>query len=244
VVGTRKVSHYGKRAAYFWSRFLAKNDQVVVSGLARGVDSVAHEATLAVRGKTIAVLGHGLDKIYPAENYSLAEAIVKAGGCLISEYPPGVPAYPSHFPERNRIVAGLSRATFVIEAPLKSGSLITAQFALDEGREVFCLPGPYDDKNFEGNHEWLSQGAIPLFSADKLSRHWGWDLKQKQRDFYEIWECLFGEKKEISLGEMYEIAIQQKGADVKEFFEGLERALKQGVIQELNSQVYAWVGVS
>lgn len=158
-VGTRRPCAYGLRAAHFFSRQLVEKGFVLVSGLAKGIDSVAHSASVLLHRPTVAVLGHGLDRIYPTQNIALAREIVASGGCLISEYPPGVPAYPHHFPARNRILSGLCVGTVVVEAGAKSGSLITARHALNQNREVYVVPGPLFESGFAGSHWLLQQGA-------------------------------------------------------------------------------------
>ncbi len=159
VVGTRRPTADGLRAAFRFGRGIAASGIVVVSGLARGVDTKAHEGALQAGGITIAVLAHGLDRIYPPENRRLAERVIEGGGCLVSEYPPGTPPRRGNFPARNRILSALSHATVVIEAGEKSGSLITAGYALDQGREVFVVPGAFDAPSFSGSHRLIADGA-------------------------------------------------------------------------------------
>ncbi|WP_239500204.1 DNA-processing protein DprA [Desulfurobacterium thermolithotrophum] len=144
VVGSRKTSNYGRRIAYSLGKFLSENDVSVVSGLAYGIDSYAHKGAIDGKGKTIAVLGSGVDSIYPRGNFSLAERIIDTGGALISEFPLGTKPSKENFPRRNRIISGISHATIVVEAGEKSGALITADFALEQGRTVFAVPGNID----------------------------------------------------------------------------------------------------
>ncbi len=158
VVGTRYPSGYGAKMAREFASGLAENGFTVVSGLARGIDTLAHEATLQVRGRTLAVLGAGLDWIYPPENATLAERISKSG-CLISEFPMGTPPHATHFPRRNRIISGLALGTLVVEAGNDSGALITADFALDQGREVFAVPGQVHSPGANGTHRLIREGA-------------------------------------------------------------------------------------
>jgi len=159
IVGTRKASLAGRNLARKFAKELTQFGIVVVSGLAMGIDSAAHEGTVQNKGKTIAVLANGLDKIYPAQNENLANEILKNGGALISEYAPGLPSLPHQFLERNRIISGLCVATIVIEAPERSGSLATARFAAEQGREVFVVPGPSSDINYLGSHKLIRDGA-------------------------------------------------------------------------------------
>ncbi len=154
VVGTRNCSEYGKSVTQRIVRELVEAGLVIVSGLARGIDTLAHSAALRQGGKTVAVLGCGLDTTYPPENRELVNAIVKQNGAVISELPLGTLPEAHHFPERNRIISGLSLATIIIEADMKSGSLITAQYALDQNREVFAIPGRIDSEKSQGTH-WL-----------------------------------------------------------------------------------------
>lgn len=161
IVGTRQATPYGKQAAEFFASSLARLGITIVSGLALGIDAEAHKGALAANGKTVAVLGTGLDKssIYPPQNKQLAKEIVESGGALISEYPLGSQAEQYHFPERNRIISGLSLGVLVIEAPEKSGALITANLALEQGREVFAVPGSIFQKNSFGSNELIKKGA-------------------------------------------------------------------------------------
>ncbi|PIP30149.1 DNA-protecting protein DprA [Candidatus Jorgensenbacteria bacterium CG10_big_fil_rev_8_21_14_0_10_54_38] len=158
VVGTRKATREGRECARQLSRELASRGIIIVSGLAFGIDSAAHEGALDAHGKTIAVLGNGVDSIYPASHESLGRRI-EASGAICSEYPPGTPALPFQFLARNRIVSGLSLAVVIVEAPLRSGALVTARHALDQGREVFVVPGPANHRNYAGSHMLIREGA-------------------------------------------------------------------------------------
>ncbi len=159
LIGSRKCSEYGLTVTYKLSKDLAQNGAVVVSGMARGIDSMAHKGALDGGGQTIAVLGCGADICYPSENRALRERIVKSG-CIISEYPPGTQPLPAHFPARNRIISGLSLATIVAEAAKKSGTLITVEQALDQGREVMAIPGNVTSKLSQGTNELIKDGAV------------------------------------------------------------------------------------
>ena len=158
LVGTRKATVYGREAARILATDLAQNRVTVVSGLARGIDSVAHKAALDAGGRTLAVLGSGVDCIYPAEHRKLADAIAE-NGALISDYPLGTQPESSNFPARNRIISGLSLGVVVVEADFKSGALITADFALDQGREVFAVPGGILSPASAGCNRLLRDGA-------------------------------------------------------------------------------------
>jgi DNA processing protein len=167
VVGTRRVTAYGRQVAEEIAATLARNGITVVSGLARGVDSIAHQAALNASGRTIAVLGSGVDRIYPPENRRLAEQIVE-NGFMISDYPPGTPPEASNFPPRNRLISGLSQAVIVVEAGHSSGALITASFAADQGREVFAVPGNITSPGSKGTNRLIRDGAIPLLDPEQV----------------------------------------------------------------------------
>ncbi len=159
IVGTRKATTEGKRVAEQFGHDLAKAGCAIVSGLALGIDAAAHDGALQAHGYTAAVLATGVDRVYPQWNAKLADRILESGGALISEYPPGSPALPYRFLERNRIVSGLAHGIVVIEAPERSGSLATARFALEQNRQVFVIPGPAKHPNFAGSHALIRSGA-------------------------------------------------------------------------------------
>lgn len=167
IVGSRGATPYGLAMASKIAGDLAANGLVIVSGLARGIDSAAHAAALSAGGKTIGVLGCGIDRIYPPEHKALAGNI-EHSGAVISEFPPGVPPLPHHFPLRNRIVSGLSGAVVVVEAPEKSGALITASTALEQGRDVLVVPGPVVGGRNRGGHLLIRDGAKVVESADDI----------------------------------------------------------------------------
>jgi DNA processing protein len=175
VVGTRICSPYGIQATEEIVRGLAKSGVVIVSGLTPGIDTLAHRAALENNAKTIAVLGTGLDKksIYPQTNVVLAETIIEKGGALISEYAPGMHGARYTFPQRNRIISGLSVATIVIEAKEKSGSLITANWAKKQGKKVFAIPGSIYSSNSRGCHYLIKNGAILVENAAEILEHLG-----------------------------------------------------------------------
>ncbi len=160
IVGCREASVYGKRASKYFAYNLSKEGINIVSGLARGIDSYSHIGSLmANRGKTIAVLGNGLNIIYPEENRILAQKIVENGGVIISEYPLGTKPEKMNFPARNRIISGISNGLLVVEAKEKSGTLITVDFALEQGREVYVVPGNINLYTSVGTNNLIKQGA-------------------------------------------------------------------------------------
>ncbi len=167
IVGTRRPTDFGKRFTEQLAEELAAAGLVVISGLARGIDAAAHRGALNSNGSTVAVLGCGIDRIYPAENAGLYQKIMEQG-LLLSEYPPGTEPLPGHFPGRNRIISGLSKGTLVIEACRDSGSLITAEFALEQGREVMAVPGGVDRRTSYGPNLLIKQGAHPVTESAEI----------------------------------------------------------------------------
>ncbi|MGY0561589.1 DNA-processing protein DprA [Luteimonas sp. A277] len=169
VVGSRSPTAGGRDSAAAFSRALAGSGLAVVSGLALGVDSAAHRATLDAGGVTVAVLGCGIDQVYPRSNRTLYDRVGREG-VVVSEYPPGTPARSGHFPSRNRIVAGLALGTLVIEAAMRSGALITARLASDAGRDVFAVPGSIHNPKARGCHRLIRSGAALVESAEEVIR--------------------------------------------------------------------------
>ncbi|MEK7665934.1 MAG: DNA-processing protein DprA [Patescibacteria group bacterium] len=165
VVGSRRCTQYGQRVTTEITSALAQAGVVIVSGLAFGVDAVAHRAAIDVGGKTIAVLASPINEITPRANIPLARDILKHGGTIMSEFPPGTPTFKGSFPIRNRIISGLSLGVLVVEATSISGSLITTKFALEQGREVFAVPGPIDSETSQGTNALLKSGAHVVTSA-------------------------------------------------------------------------------
>lgn len=174
-VGSRSATRYGLQAAHDFARYLGSCGLAITSGLAAGVDAQAHRGTLAGGGVTLAVLGTGIDRMYPSRHKSLAEAMIASGGALVSEFAPGTPPYSGNFPRRNRIISGLSLGVLVVEAALKSGSLITAGCALEQGRDVFAIPGSIHSPQSRGCHRLLREGATLVESAEDIAAelaHW------------------------------------------------------------------------
>lgn len=168
VVGTRAMSVYGERMARAFVDKLVKKEWCIVSGLARGIDRVAHEETLRQKGKTIAVLGHGLNQCYPREHEDLKKQILERGGLLVSEYEDDVTPTPDKFRARDRLMAHLSQAILVVESPRRSGVKITVSGAADEGINVYVIPGPIDQPSYHGSVEISRNGGIPVYSPDDL----------------------------------------------------------------------------
>ncbi len=167
VVGTRRITAYGQQVAEDVAATLARAGVTVVSGLARGVDGVAHQSALKAGGRTVAILGSGVDHIYPPEHTRLAEQMIARGG-VMSDYPPGTPPDAANFPPRNRIISGMSMATVIVEAGIDSGAMITARFAIEQGREVFAVPGNIYGAQSQGPNRLIREGARPLLNPKDL----------------------------------------------------------------------------
>ena len=165
VVGSRRCSTYGENASEMLARDLAANGVCIVSGLARGIDTAAHRGAIAGKGRTIAVLGTGIDQTYPKENAKLVDRILDSGGAIVSQFPLGTPPLKDNFPYRNRIISGLSLAILIVEASERSGSLITARLAMEQNREVLAVPGNITSKNSFGTNYLIKEGA-------KLVQQW------------------------------------------------------------------------
>lgn len=181
IVGTRRCSDYGKQVALEIAGDLAEAGLIIVSGLAPGIDTFCHQAAVERNKRTVAVLGTGLDEksIYPKSNLVLAEKILETGGCLISEYPPGTPGTQFTFPQRNRIISGLSLGVLVVEAKEKSGALITADYAKKQGRKVFAVPGLIHSLNSKGCHFLIKRGAKLVENANDILKELNLPLKTR-----------------------------------------------------------------
>ena len=174
IVGTRSPSGDGALASYRLGKEFAEAGISVISGLARGIDAFAHKGNVESGGASVAVLACGLDRIYPRSNVRLASRLVNEGGCLMGEYPPGDSPLQYRFPQRNRIISGLARAVIVVEAPSKSGALITADFALEQGRDLFVCRDTLDSSRGEGTARLHEDGAVAITSANEILASWGY----------------------------------------------------------------------
>jgi DNA processing protein len=169
IVGSRRMTKGAEKIARSWAKSLAASGFTITSGMAIGIDSCAHRGALdACKGLSIAVIATGIDRIYPSQNSSLAEQIIEKGGALVTEFIPGTPPLPAHFPQRNRIISGLSLGVLVVEAALNSGTLITARYALEQNREVFAIPGPINNPQSKGCHQLIKQGACLVETTAEL----------------------------------------------------------------------------
>lgn len=181
IVGTRKPSHYGKEVTYDVAYGLAKRGVIIVSGLALGIDAIAHQAALDAGGITIAILASGLDDISPKTNYNLAQKIIHSGGAIISEYPPGKKALPHQFLERNRIVSGLSDLILVTEAAIKSGTFSTVSHGLEQGKDISAIPGNITSTMSSGCNNLIKQGAHLVRSATDILELLGLENESYQK---------------------------------------------------------------
>lgn len=228
MVGTRIPTSYGRQSSYQLAYDLTKSGFVIVSGMARGIDTQAHYGALLAGRGTIAVLGSGVDIIYPNENRSLYMKI-KQEGLLLSEYPPGTEPRRGLFPERNRIISGLCHGVIVVEAAIRSGSNITVDCALDQGREVFAVPGPIFSPQSEGPHNWIKQGARLITGIDDIVGEYPWSPIGHNQP--ENFDCC--KENEVNLRQLLDI-IENKQLTVDELC--LELAIPlQAMIQRLLS---------
>lgn len=241
IVGTRRASRYGKDVTEKFAKSLASSGVTIVSGLADGVDTFAHSACLEAKGKTIAVLGSGINEIYPATNTNLANKIVNDGGLIISEYKPNEKPQTYYFPVRNRIIAGLSKAVLITEATEKSGSMHTKNYALEYGRELFVVPGRINDIYSVGCNKIIKscQGAIALDPADVLN-FLGKNFVESKTEFvqYSLTDQLILDI--IDVNEVhYEEILARCGMDSKELNTALIRLELKKIIKKLPGNFYS-----
>ncbi len=181
IVGTRKATNYGLNISQKFSKELASLGIIIVSGLAFGIDEYAHKGAVEINGKTIGVVGEGIDIVLRSTKRKLVEKILENGGAIISEYSLSTPAMPYHFPLRNRIIAGLSDGITVIEAPIDSGALITANYGLKYGKEIFVVPGEITNKNYQGSHNLIKQGAKLITEIEDILVEFNFDVDLRNK---------------------------------------------------------------
>ena len=177
IVGSRRCTRDGQRAAREFAETLAREGVCIVSGMAHGIDTAAHEGALIAMGKTIAVLGCGADVIYPPENEDLYRRILEGGGAVISEYAPGTKPKPGNFPARNRIISGLSQGTMLVEGAKGSGAMITIDFAAEQGRDIFAVPGGIYSSQSAMPNQLIVGGAYPVISPWEVLEHYRWGAR-------------------------------------------------------------------
>lgn len=243
VVGTRRCSEYGRQAVRTIVKDLAQAGLTIISGMARGIDTEAHRSALEHRTPTIAILGSGIDdkSIYPQQNLKLAHAIIEAGGLIMSEYEEGRPGLPHQFPERNRIVAGLSQGTLVVEAPMKSGSRITARLALEYNRDVFVVPGSIFSRLHEGSHWILQQGAKCVTNGKEILEEYEIALEKQHNAPAEltkneqgIFELIEGSPEAVHIDKI----IQETKLGAIELSQILTSLMMRGIIREGEPNAY------
>ncbi|MBN2120954.1 MAG: DNA-processing protein DprA [Candidatus Omnitrophica bacterium] len=240
IVGSRRASFYGLNSSERLSYALACLGLTVVSGLARGIDTCAHKGALKADGLTVAVLGSGLLNIYPSENKGLAREICLKG-CLVSEFPLTMSPLRQNFPRRNRIISGLSRGVLVVEAAKRSGALITANFALEQNREVFCLPGKIDSIQSKGTNSLIKQGAKLVDSVEDIFEELGLELKNTlpgssdslSSEEKRIYDIVSSEDKDI------EAIARSCGLARPKLYQALVSLELKKLIKELPGKVYA-----
>ena len=245
VVGSRRDTRYGRAQAKRIARELAQNGVVIVSGLARGIDTAAHEGALEGGGITVAVLGNGLPGIYPPENRDLADRIVASGGAVVSEYAPGAKPLGYHFPIRNRIISGLSDAVLLIEAMRRSGTASTVHHALSQGREIFALPGNVDAPGSELPLQLLKEGAGLCTCGEDILTAMGWRRKASQISFADLMDLTDEDRADPVLSALekeektFEELLDETGLSLQEINTRLTLLELDGRIEKRGGRAYA-----
>ncbi len=243
IVGARGCSHYGEKYAYEFGEALSQHGIQIISGLARGIDGISQRGALAGRGKTFAVMGNGVDICYPREHTGLYHDILEQGGGILSELRPGTAPLPYHFPRRNRIISGLSDLVLVMEAKEKSGSLITADMALEQGKDIYALPGPIDSMLSQGCHQLIRQGAGILMSPDMLLEELGisggisGEKEQEAKKVLESIENLVYSSVVLSARSLGEI-VEEVRISPQKVLETLVSLEMKGYIKEISKNYY------
>jgi DNA processing protein len=237
IVGSRKFSNYGQKVAYNLSRACAEAGIAIISGLALGIDASAHRAALDADGITIGVLGCGLDRVYPVSNFQLGKEMIEKGGAIVSEFPIGTPPMKYNFPARNRIIAGLSAGTLVVEAAEQSGALITAYQALEYNREVFAVPGNIDSIQSAGTNKLIQNGAKMVLSPEDIFAELNIEVKKSETKAKEMFPESEDEKKVVvtlsSGKKLVDEIIAETGLNVIAINTSLTTLEMKGVVENL-----------
>ncbi len=239
IVGTRRATTEGLSLARNVARDLSRAGISIVSGLALGIDGAAHAGAIEGGTPTYAVLGNGIDSIYPASHQNLAEQIIKTGGGVLSEYEPGIPSYPNQFLERNRIVSGMSRAVIVIEAPARSGSLSTARHAAEQGRDVFVVPGSPTSRNYQGSHFLIREGARLVTDVKDIMEDLGLELPGAQEPADPECQALLALIREYPNGVSTETLATVSNSPIPKILETLTLLSSEGTIHERNGMFFS-----
>ncbi len=244
VVGSRKATGYGAMCAQKFSKELSEQGVSVISGMAYGIDSRSHEASLAGKGKTVAVLGSSVDRPYPIRNKGLMERIIENNGAVISEYPPETNALPGFFPMRNRIISGISNGVLIVEAAKKSGSLITMDYALEQGKNVFAVPGNINSRMSEGTNTIIREGAKLVTCIKDILEEYDIKTCIHKRKFKEDAKLSELEKKIVKLlkinGSMHvDLICANTGICIKDVLGVLNILQIKGIVLELGGNVYS-----
>lgn len=197
IVGTRMPSEYGIKVANDFAKELSNQNYCVISGLAQGIDTYAHMGAKCGKGKTVAVLGAGFNHIYPKQNTKLYQDIIEEGGCIVSEYDSNEEVKPENFPKRNRIISGLAMGVLIIEARYRSGSSITAKFAIEQNKEIFCVPGNIDKPTSYIPNEYIKNGAFLVTSAMDIINYY--PIKKEEKNIDEDYKELYQYINEIPI---------------------------------------------
>lgn len=236
IVGTRNCTKYGEKCASKFARELSKKGVCIVSGLARGIDSIAHMNSMEQEGKTIAILGSGFNHIYPKENQYLYQKIIENGGCIVTEYPPETPIDKAKFPKRNRIISGLAMGVLIIEARYRSGTSITAKYAINQHKEVFCVPHPLDSPTGYIPNLFIQQGAQLVTSGSDILQYYNEDAKYQNQEVAEEYEEIYNLIGQLPISANNIAQIQQ--IDIAKVTESLFMLELDGFIKQLPGNVY------
>lgn len=236
IVGTRKCTDYGKKYTQKFAKELAKENICVVSGLASGIDTIAHAYSMAEIGKTIAVIGSGFDNIYPKENIYLYHQILENGGCIVSEYPPEEPVNKAYFPKRNRMISGLAMGVLVIEGRYRSGSMITARYAINQNKPLFCIPNKINEPAGYIPNLFIQNGAYLVTNPQDILEFYGLleqnNEKEIAKNYLDIYQVI-GDIP-ISINEISKLT----GKQLPEISEALLNMELEGLIQNLPGNKY------